>query len=400
VETIEQALRTIEEALQLRKMALVAGRPCSEANAILTVVVDQSVVSFQPGDGEYLVLTESKLNFVDIISQPTDEADGSTNQEDINILEDVLTAVQGKKRFVPYRQSKLTWLLKGALEGNKTLLITCVAPIVTKDTLASLRYAQNIQTGSNKESPPAQPLISAGTPRTFASPVSDDAPLQSYVDRLGKTEQELRETRARLRVAQRDRRAAEEQMCLAKAEKELDDIRLSVLTGEASDDTPTVSALEAAFLTKAQSYEKKIASLRRALKEADLKIREILESAGDEDDQGSETVPQLLNVTAGSGSLTLESSHLDYVQEECPQKEPEEFDTLRRDKASDEKTSDTTCGSVSSRSTFTICASKDEMNKPSKETSPAGRYSFKKGTEESLFINQGYGGSGTARYVL
>lgn len=59
----------------------------------------------------------------------------------INILSD-----KGKAgSFVPYRDSKLTRLLKDSLGGNtKTLMIACVNPsyIAYEETINTLKYAQ------------------------------------------------------------------------------------------------------------------------------------------------------------------------------------------------------------------------------------------------------------------
>ena len=60
----------------------------------------------------------------------------------INILSDPNT----KGAFVPYRDSKLTRLLKESLGGNtKTIMIACISPFYTayEETLNTLKYASN-----------------------------------------------------------------------------------------------------------------------------------------------------------------------------------------------------------------------------------------------------------------
>lgn len=58
----------------------------------------------------------------------------------INILSDP----SKKGAFVPYRDSKLTRLLKDSLGGNtKTIMITCISPSSQcyEETINSLKYA-------------------------------------------------------------------------------------------------------------------------------------------------------------------------------------------------------------------------------------------------------------------
>lgn len=57
-------------------------------------------------------------------------------------------AAVGEKPFVPYRNSKLTYLLKDSLGGNcKTLMICAVraAPACFQQTMMSLRYSFSVR---------------------------------------------------------------------------------------------------------------------------------------------------------------------------------------------------------------------------------------------------------------
>ena len=106
----------------------------------------------------------SKFNFVDLAGserQKRSQAEGIRFKEGIDInkgllvLGNVISALGDPKKrgksFVPYRDSKLTRLLKGSLGGNhKTLMIACVSPssINMEESLNCLRYAnraKNIQ---------------------------------------------------------------------------------------------------------------------------------------------------------------------------------------------------------------------------------------------------------------
>ena len=59
----------------------------------------------------------------------------------------------GKSKFVPYRDSVLTWLLKDSLGGNsKTAMIATISPAADnyEETLSTLRYADRAKKIVNK----------------------------------------------------------------------------------------------------------------------------------------------------------------------------------------------------------------------------------------------------------
>ena len=65
----------------------------------------------------------------------------------LSALGDVIAALGAKAAHVPYRNSKLTWLLAGALGGDaKTLMLVNVAPAreAAGETLCSLRFAAKV----------------------------------------------------------------------------------------------------------------------------------------------------------------------------------------------------------------------------------------------------------------
>ena len=65
-------------------------------------------------------------------------------------LRDVIRAIATKETHVPYRNSKLTWLLKNHLgsSGAKTLMIVNVSPLLAhvNETINSLRFASEVNT--------------------------------------------------------------------------------------------------------------------------------------------------------------------------------------------------------------------------------------------------------------
>jgi len=161
----------------------------SRSHAIMTVIVEQTTV-VRPGSGNSvssdgssngkgkrsglssvkisgnteIESKRSKFHFVDLAGSERQKRSQSKGQRlregiDINkgllVLGNVISALGDTKKrgksFVPYRDSKLTRLLKGSLGGNhKTLMIACVSPSSANlaETLNCLRYAnraKNIQ---------------------------------------------------------------------------------------------------------------------------------------------------------------------------------------------------------------------------------------------------------------
>lgn len=75
----------------------------------------------------------------------------------LSALGDVMEALDSKQKHVPFRNSKLTYLLQDSLGGNsKTVMICNVCPtsLTTEETLFSLQFAQRarrVQLGKAKK---------------------------------------------------------------------------------------------------------------------------------------------------------------------------------------------------------------------------------------------------------
>jgi len=133
----------------------------SRSHALSSVMVEQTTTS---ADGHASVL-RSKFNFVDLAGserQKRTQAEGKRLKEGIDInkgllvLGNVISALGDTRKigktFVPYRDSKLTRLLKGSLGGNhKTLMIACVSPSSSnlEESLNCLRYANRAKNIKN-----------------------------------------------------------------------------------------------------------------------------------------------------------------------------------------------------------------------------------------------------------
>ena len=134
----------------------------SRSHAVFTVkVVTQDLT--QPGRPPVV----ARFHFCDLAGSERAKRTGATGkrlQEGINInlglstLGNVINALgdpdsKVSRKAIPYRQSKLTYMLKSALGGNsKTLMICCVSPAADNllESLNALRYANRARNIKNQ----------------------------------------------------------------------------------------------------------------------------------------------------------------------------------------------------------------------------------------------------------
>jgi hypothetical protein len=347
VGTAEDALQCLTQGMLRRVTAATAmNEGSSRSHAILSILVEQSIVlgsntssasgdASTPGAEEHVQVRRSKFNFVDLAGserQKRTQAKGKRLKEGIDInkgllvLGNVISALGDPKKkgktFVPYRDSKLTRLLKGSLGGNhKTLMIACVSPSSDNmdETLNCLRYAnraKNIQNNAVVNVDASSQLLtelkgqvralasdlirakdgdtaagsftrealeamaegesgansgaipSTTTPKSVVTPrMTSDLDVE---EQLRQTEIELSRTRDLLGQSQRNHDAAEEQLYVVKAEKQLYQLQMAVTTDDNSS-RPSIGVSDKAFLAKVTDYEKEIGKLRDALQTAETK---------------------------------------------------------------------------------------------------------------------------------
>lgn len=99
-----------------------------------------------------------KLNLVDLAGSERVSKSGSDGtrlkeaqsiNKSLSCLGDVIHALRSKQNHVPYRNSKLTYLLQDSLGGDsKTLMIVQIAPVKKNadETVCSLNFAQRVRT--------------------------------------------------------------------------------------------------------------------------------------------------------------------------------------------------------------------------------------------------------------
>ncbi|XP_045151666.1 kinesin-like protein KIF13A isoform X1 [Echinops telfairi] len=128
----------------------------SRSHAVFNIIITQTLFDLQSGNSGEKV---SKVSLVDLAGSERVSKTGAAGErlkEGSNINKSLTTlglvissladqaAGKGKNKFVPYRDSVLTWLLKDNLGGNsQTSMIATISPAADnyEETLSTLRYA-------------------------------------------------------------------------------------------------------------------------------------------------------------------------------------------------------------------------------------------------------------------
>lgn len=108
-------------------------------------------------------LRAGKLNLVDLAGSERQSKTGATGERlreatkinlSLSALGNVISAlVDGRSKYVPYRDSKLTRLLQDSLGGNtRTLMVACLSPADNnyEESLSTLRYANRAKSIQNR----------------------------------------------------------------------------------------------------------------------------------------------------------------------------------------------------------------------------------------------------------
>ncbi|KAM5191882.1 kinesin-like protein KIF27 [Mantella aurantiaca] len=141
----------------------------SRSHAIFTITIcqqrDENSSVHESGSARSIQMITSKFHFVDLAGSERATKTGNTGErfkESIQInsgllaLGNVISALADPKRknaHVPYRDAKITRILKDSLGGNaKTVMITCISPSTSDfdESLNSLKYANRARNIKNK----------------------------------------------------------------------------------------------------------------------------------------------------------------------------------------------------------------------------------------------------------
>lgn len=160
VKTVDELLKWMDMGDKGRHVGATAmNAGSSRSHSIFTVFLE----SEEKIDEKNSKIKAAKLNLVDLAGserQSKTEATGMRLKEatkinlSLSALGNVIAAlVSGKKKHIPYRDSKLTRLLQDSLGGNtKTLMIAAISPADDNydETLGTLKYANRAKQIKNK----------------------------------------------------------------------------------------------------------------------------------------------------------------------------------------------------------------------------------------------------------
>lgn len=166
LQTSAEAMQVLVEGLEKRQVGSTdMNAVSSRSHAVFAVELDLC-----PREGTDLNGLESslksaftaKLTFVDLAGSErlkrtnatgSRMAEGIAINQGLSCLGAVINALAVNRGHIPYRDHKLTLLLKDALGGNsRTLFMACLSPAQTNfsETLSSLRYANKVKAIKNK----------------------------------------------------------------------------------------------------------------------------------------------------------------------------------------------------------------------------------------------------------
>ncbi|XP_016318750.1 LOW QUALITY PROTEIN: kinesin-like protein KIFC3 [Sinocyclocheilus anshuiensis] len=159
----------------------------SRSHALLIVTVAVSTLpGFNSSTGHR---TSGKLNLVDLAGSERitkSGAEGSRLREaqcinkSLSALGDVINALRSKHSHVPFRNSRLTYLLQDSLSGDsKTLMMVQVSPLESNasESVCSLKFAQRVRTV--EIGPSSSSRRQAENSSTSSSPTHDSVELDS-----------------------------------------------------------------------------------------------------------------------------------------------------------------------------------------------------------------------------
>ncbi|KAF8406359.1 hypothetical protein HHK36_008446 [Tetracentron sinense] len=154
VQTVNDILKLLTQGAANRKVAATnMNRESSRSHSVFTCVIESRWEKDSTAN-----LRFARLNLVDLAGserQKTSGAEGERLKEAANINKSLSTlghvimvlvdVAHGKQKHVPYRDSRLTFLLQDSLGGNsKTMVIANVSPSIccAAETLSTLKFAQ------------------------------------------------------------------------------------------------------------------------------------------------------------------------------------------------------------------------------------------------------------------
>ncbi|XP_070697654.1 kinesin-like protein KIF17 [Pempheris klunzingeri] len=160
VHSVGECERIIEQGWRNRAVGYtLMNKDSSRSHSIFTIHLE--ICSTDPAGQDHL--RAGKLNLVDLAGSERQSKTGATGERlreatkinlSLSALGNVISAlVDGRSKYIPYRDSKLTRLLQDSLGGNtRTLMIACLSPADNnyEESLSTLRYANRAKSIQNR----------------------------------------------------------------------------------------------------------------------------------------------------------------------------------------------------------------------------------------------------------
>jgi hypothetical protein len=133
----------------------------SRSHAVFTITIDQTNV-IHGGEGSTAAKKRSKIHLIDLAgSERANQTgaignrlkEGSSINLSLSCLGNVINALCTKNNHIPYRDSKLTYLLSDSLGGNSlTLVLACLNPTEScyESSIGTLKFAERAKKVQNQ----------------------------------------------------------------------------------------------------------------------------------------------------------------------------------------------------------------------------------------------------------
>ncbi|XP_031834045.1 osmotic avoidance abnormal protein 3 isoform X2 [Nomia melanderi] len=162
VKDAQECARLVEQGDRRRALAATKmNAASSRSHAVLTLSLETLAINDDSKTEN--AVKRGRLHLVDLAGSERQARTGATGDRlkeaasinlSLSALGNVISALAaGHGRHVPYRDSKLTRLLRDSLGGNaRTLMIACISPsdVDAEETLSTLRYAARARCIKNK----------------------------------------------------------------------------------------------------------------------------------------------------------------------------------------------------------------------------------------------------------
>ncbi|KAM8868774.1 LOW QUALITY PROTEIN: kinesin-like protein KIF17 [Synchiropus picturatus] len=158
VHSVGECERIIDQGWKNRAVGYtLMNKESSRSHSIFTIHLE--ICSTDPSGQDHL--RAGKLNLVDLAGSERQSKTGASGERlreatkiTLSALGNVISAlVDGRSKYIPYRDSKLTRLLQDSLGGNtRTLMIACLSPADYnyEESLSTLRYANRAKSIQNR----------------------------------------------------------------------------------------------------------------------------------------------------------------------------------------------------------------------------------------------------------